>query len=143
MEREASMEEVAANGIRLDAKVSAPLLGSIFYEQNPLNDGAAIIRGDTLVAAACRLPLSESPTLAQNLHMRHRAAIGVTEGQDCLAIVVSEERGLISLASDGALKQVNPQDLREALYREMRGFSSSARVARTRRVAVGTKGGTP
>jgi diadenylate cyclase len=112
VEREASLEEIVANGVRLDAKVSAPLLGAIFFEQNPLHDGAAIVRGDTIVAAACRLPLSESHRLAQNLHMRHRAAVGVTEGKDCLALVVSEERGAISVAMEGTLRTVPPGELR-------------------------------
>lgn len=132
VEREASLEEVIANGVRLEARVSGPLIGAIFFDQNPLHDGAAIIRGDQVVAAACRLPLSESPTLAQNLHMRHRAAVGVTEGNDSVAIVVSEERGTISLASDGILRVVNPQELRDILNRELRGYSGSARLARTR-----------
>jgi len=142
VEREASLEEIIANGVRLDARVSSPLLGSIFFDQNPLHDGAAVIRGDTIVAAACRLPLSEDPSLAQNLHMRHRAAVGATESNDCLAIVVSEERGSISLASEGSIRTIAPQELKELLGRELRGYSSSARLARARQAqAAGSKGG--
>lgn len=125
IERQAPLDEIVANGVRLDAQVSSPLLGSIFYDQNPLHDGAAIIRGDTLVAAACRLPLSENPGLSRILHMRHRAAVGVTEITDCLAIVVSEERGTISVAQEGVLTKVSPQELRETLNEALRGMGRS------------------
>lgn len=115
------LEEIASNGVSLDAKVSAPLLGAIFYEGNPLHDGAVIIRGDQIVAAACRLPLSESSRLDQTLHMRHRAAVGVTESIDCLSVVVSEERGTISVAQDGRLRRLsNHIELRDILNRELR-----------------------
>lgn len=121
IEKGATLDEIAANGVRLDAKVSAPLLNAIFYEGNPLHDGAVIVRGDTLVAAACRLPLSESQRLDPNLHMRHRAGIGVTEALDCIAIIVSEERGTISYASEGRLwRLANHIELRDRLNREIR-----------------------
>ncbi len=131
IERGSSLEEIVNNGVRLDAQVSSPLLGAIFYDQNPLHDGAAVIRGDLLVAAACRLPLSESPTLARNLHMRHRAAVGITEQTDCLVVVVSEERGSISIAQEGSLQKVTPQELREKLNEALRGISRE-RPARLR-----------
>jgi diadenylate cyclase len=121
IERGAPLDEIVANGVRLDAKVSAPLLGSIFYEKNPLHDGAVVIRGDTIVAAACRLPLSESSRLDQTVHMRHRAAVGVTELLDCIAIAVSEERGTISIASEGRLRRLASHvELGDLLNRELR-----------------------
>lgn len=132
IEREASLDEIIANGVRLDAKVSAPLLGSIFYDQNPLHDGAAIIRGNELVAAACRLPLSESAGLDRTLHMRHRAAVGVTEGRDCISVVVSEERGKISVATDGILTVLTPTELRSTLNAELRGNHVSKSSIRAR-----------
>jgi diadenylate cyclase len=136
VERDAPLDEIIHNGVRLDAQVSSPLLGAIFYDQNPLHDGAVIVRGDSLVAAACRLPLSENPTLARNLHMRHRAAVGITEQTDCLAIVVSEERGSISVVEEGALEKVSPQVLRERLNEALRGIGrstpKSGRTLRTR-----------
>jgi diadenylate cyclase len=141
IEREAALEDIVSTGVRLDARVSAPLLGSIFFDQNPLHDGAAIIRHDVLVAAACRLPLSENPRLAQNLHMRHRAAVGVTENADAIAIVVSEERGQISVASEGSLRTVAPQDLRDVLSKELRGYVGNTRSIRSGRQAAVTKGG--
>lgn len=122
VERTGSLDEIIANGVEVDAKVSGPLLQAIFYEGNPLHDGAVVLRGDTIVAAACRLPLSESSRLDQNVHMRHRAAVGVTEILDCLAIVVSEERGSISIAWEGRLRRLsNPVELRDLLNRELRG----------------------
>jgi diadenylate cyclase len=102
--------------------VSAPLLGSIFYEGNPLHDGAVVIRGDILTSAACRLPLSDSRRVDRNMHMRHRAALGVSEAFDCVTIVVSEERGTISCSIQGNIfKLEGPNDLRDLLHREVRG----------------------
>lgn len=122
VERGAPLDEIAGNGVQMNAKISAPLLGSIFYEGNPLHDGAVIVRGDTIVAAACRLPLSESSRLDQTMHMRHRAAVGVTEQLDCISIVVSEERGTISIASDGRLRRLSSHlELRDFLNQELRG----------------------
>ena len=121
VERTSSLAEIAANGVDLHAKVSAPLLVSIFYDQNPLHDGAVIIQGDMILAAACRLPLSESSRLDTTLHMRHRAAVGVTEGHDCLSIVVSEERGTIRVAQEGKLRIIESTvELRELLNARLR-----------------------
>jgi diadenylate cyclase len=136
IERASSLDEVAANGVPLDASVSAPLLVSIFYEGNPLHDGAVIIRREKIVSAACRLPLSDSSRLAQNVHMRHRAAVGVTEASDALAIIVSEERGTISYAQEGNLKRLSSHlELRDVLNREVRGEE----VLRRRRSRAGQR----
>jgi diadenylate cyclase len=116
LERAGRLDSVIETGVGLDAKVSAPLLNAIFYEGNPLHDGAAIIRGDRLVAAACRLPLSESSRLDHHVHMRHRAAVGITETTDALVIVVSEERGTVSVALEGRLEKLaSPLDVRGIL----------------------------
>lgn len=121
IEKGNSLSDIAANGVTLDAKVSAPLLVTIFYEGNPLHDGAVIVKADTITAAACRLPLSESSRLDQNVHMRHRAAVGVTEGLDCICVVVSEERGTISFSSEGRLRRLASHiELRDILNRELR-----------------------
>jgi diadenylate cyclase len=122
VERGTPLDETIGNGVPIDAAISAPLLTSIFYGANPLHDGAVIIRGERVLSAACRLPLSENPRLDPYLHMRHRAAIGISENHDCLVIVVSEERGTIGFVSDGNLKPVSPQELREELNRELRGM---------------------
>jgi diadenylate cyclase len=130
VEKGAPLEDIVANGVRLDAEVSSPLLGSIFYEGNPLHDGAAVVRANKIVAAACRLPLSESMRLDKTLHMRHRAAVGVTEQLDCLAIVVSEERGVIRVSSEGRLRTIgSPGELREVLNRELRGVTEEEKPA--------------
>jgi diadenylate cyclase len=122
IERKGNLEEIISTGVMLSARVSAPLLGSIFYEGNPLHDGAVVIRGDTLLCAAARLPLSESRRVDRAVHMRHRAALGVSEAFDCVAIVVSEERGTISYAIEGDLVKLNgPAELRDMLHREIRG----------------------
>jgi diadenylate cyclase len=137
LERVGSLDEIIGNGVRLDARVSAPLLNSVFYMGNPLHDGAAIIRGDHVVAAACRLPLSESSKIDSMLHMRHRAAVGVTESLDCMAIVVSEERGVISIASDGKLRRLGSHiELREILNKEFRGVNEQAAHRRQRHVVA-------
>jgi diadenylate cyclase len=121
IERTAKLDEIISNGVALNARVSAPLLGSIFYGENPLHDGAVILRGDIVMAAACRLPLSENPRLDSHLHMRHRAAVGISEQTDAFTITVSEERGTISVANDGELRRLNTvPELRDLLNRELR-----------------------
>lgn len=138
LEKAAPLDEIASNGVALSAAVSAPLLGAIFYEGNPLHDGAVVVRGDEILAAACRLPLSESTRIDQSVHMRHRAAVGVTEATDALCIAVSEERGTISVASEGRLRRLNGHlELRDLLNRELRGVEEDpkARVRKTRREA--------
>ncbi len=120
IETGAHMDEIAANGVPLNAKISSSLLGSIFFGQNPLHDGAVIIRGDSILAAACRLPLSESARIDKTLHMRHRAAIGVTEQNDAVSIVVSEERGTISVVQEGKLQLLKTSaELREFLINQV------------------------
>jgi diadenylate cyclase len=123
LEKDSHLDEIVANGVPLNATVSAPLLGSIFYGANPLHDGAVLVRGDMILAAACRLPLSESSRLDPNVHMRHRAAVGVSEAFDCIVVVVSEERGTISIAQEGRLRRLNSHlELRNLLNRELRNL---------------------
>lgn len=119
IEREVGMEEYAETGVQLEALVKAELLVSIFQPNAPLHDGAAIIRGDRIVAAGCFLPLSDSGFLSKELGTRHRAAIGVSEESDALVIVVSEETGTISVASDGTLERgLSDDELRRRLRTE-------------------------
>lgn len=120
IEHSAPLSEIAASGVQINARVSAALLGAVFYAGNPLHDGAAVVRGSEIVAAACRLPLSESARLDSALHMRHRAAAGLTEQVDCLVVVVSEERGTISIASEGKVRRLaGPSELRDELKRRL------------------------
>lgn len=103
IERESSLDDVAATGTRLNATISQELIGSIFYPGGPLHDGAIIIRGTRIVAAGCILPLSESAHVGTMVHTRHKAALGVAEESDAAVVVVSEETGTISLALEGKL----------------------------------------
>lgn len=137
VERGTPLEDIAENGVRVDATISAPLVCTIFHTGNPLHDGAIVVRDNRIAAAACRLPLSENPRLAPNLHMRHRAAIGITEQRDCVAIVVSEERGAISYVVDGLLRKVAPHELRDALNHDLRGEGQTQRREATRRWHLG------
>ncbi len=103
LERETSLTDIAETGTVIEADISAQLLGNIFYEGAPLHDGAVIIRGDQIFAAGCVLPLTENKDLNKSLGTRHRAGIGITENSEAIAMIVSEETGIISMAIDGKL----------------------------------------
>lgn len=105
MERETILEDIVETGTRINAEISTELLGNIFHEGAPLHDGATIVRGDRIYAAGCVLPLSQSKMLSKDLGTRHRAGIGITENSDAIAIIVSEETGIISIAVDGKLSR--------------------------------------
>jgi diadenylate cyclase len=105
IERRVGLRNFIESGIPLDAKLTYDLLVSIFQPTSPLHDGAVIVQGDRVAAAACFLPLSVNPRLSRDLGSRHRAALGVTEENDAVAIVVSEETGGVSLILDGALER--------------------------------------
>ena len=105
LERDIGLRTFIESGVRLEARISRDLLLSVFQPGLPLHDGAAIVQKDRLAAAACFLPLTTNPTLSRQLGTRHRAAIGITEETDCMALVVSEETGRISVASFGELIQ--------------------------------------
>lgn len=116
-ERETGLREVIDTGVPLDAALSGELLASVFATNTPLHDGAVIIRLDRVVAAGCTLPFSEV-ALAAEFGMRHRAALGITERTDAVAVVVSEERGELAVASSGRmLSGLDERRLREQLYR--------------------------
>ncbi len=104
LERDTGLRTYTESGIPLDAILSYDLLLSIFRPESPLHDGAVIVRGNRIISAACFLPLSLNPSLSTQLGTRHRAAIGVTEESDAVAVVVSEETGAISLAVSGTLE---------------------------------------
>ena len=102
-ERNTRLEEYMDSGVPIDGAVSQELLVNIFVPNTPLHDGAVIIRGDRIVAAACVLPLTEVKQLNKELGTRHRAGLGVTEVSDGVVVIVSEETGLVSLAVEGVL----------------------------------------
>ncbi len=116
IEREIGLRNYVESGIPLDAAVSYDLLSTIFEPTTRLHDGAVIIQDDCLAAAACFLPLTVNPKLDKDLGTRHRAAIGLTEECDAVAVVVSEERGEISLATNGSLeRRLSADALRQRL----------------------------
>jgi diadenylate cyclase len=103
LEGETGLEEYIESGERIDAGVSARLLTTVFFPGTPLHDGAVIIRGERVIAAACVLPLTQRDLADSSLGTRHRAAVGITEQNDAVAIVVSEETGIVSLARAGRM----------------------------------------
>ncbi len=103
LERQTGLMDITRTGKSINSEVSVELLLTIFYPGTPLHDGAAVLRDDRIVAAACALPHSESPSLSTSTGMRHRAALGLAERTDAVCVVVSEETGAISLAVNGAL----------------------------------------
>jgi diadenylate cyclase len=103
LERETGLQDIIETGVRLNAEVSRELLLTMFFPNTALHDGAVIIRHDRLVAAGCVLPLSTANGTDRQLGTRHRAALGVTEGTDAIAVVVSEETGIISIAHNGRM----------------------------------------
>jgi diadenylate cyclase len=105
LERDIGLRTFIESGVRLDAEISRDLLLSIFMPGTALHDGAVIIQKERIAAAACFLPLSVNPAVSSKLGTRHRAAIGITEETDSLALIVSEETGLISIASFGNLER--------------------------------------
>lgn len=116
IERDVGLRTFIESGVALDAKVSRDLLCAIFQRRGALHDGAVIIQGDRVAAAACFLPLTTNPVVMQGLGTRHRAAIGITEDSDALAIALSEDTGQISVAARGDLERnVSPERVQEWL----------------------------
>jgi diadenylate cyclase len=116
VERQIGLRNYIEGGIPLDAVLTYDLIVSIFQPDSPLHDGAVIVQGDRVAAAACFLPLTVNPKLGKELGSRHRAAIGLTEENDAVAIVVSEETGIISIVSDGQIERgLSGDDLRTRL----------------------------
>jgi diadenylate cyclase len=116
IEREMGLRSYIETGIGLDALLTYDLLISIFNPGTPLHDGAVIVQGNRIAAAACFLPLTVNPALSRALGSRHRAAIGVTEDTDALAVVVSEETGVISLVAAGRIRRdLDRAGLKQAL----------------------------
>lgn len=116
VERSIGLRNYIESGIPLDAHLTYDLLVSIFQRTSPLHDGAVIIQNDRVAAAACFLPLTVNPRLSRELGSRHRAALGVTEENDAVALVVSEESGEMSVVMNGAIERaLTPDELRARL----------------------------
>ena len=120
IERNVGLKNVSDGGVNLDAELSYDLLVSIFNPVSPLHDGAVVVRRHRIAAASCFLPLTLNPRLSKDLGTRHRAAIGVTEDTDAVAVVVSEETGLISFVQAGEIKRgLDATKLRAAIFQAL------------------------
>ena len=115
IERDIKIQDIISTGIPMDAEVSPQLLVNIFEPKTPLHDGAVVISGNKIAAAACVLPLADDKDIAKELGTRHRAAIGISKESDSIVVVVSEETGKISVAKDGTLIA----DLREDVLKKI------------------------
>jgi diadenylate cyclase len=138
IEHNVGLRGIIEAGVRLDAELSYDLIVAIFNPASPLHDGAVIVQGDRIASAACFLPLSLNPLLSKDLGTRHRAALGITEDSDAVAIVVSEETGLISFVRAGRIKRaLDATRLRAAIFQTIEGRegaparSNSMRAAET------------
>jgi diadenylate cyclase len=110
IERTESTKAIQDTGVKLDARVNADLLATIFFPHTPLHDGGVIISETRIVAAGCLFPLCQRPELSRGLGTRHRAAMGLTEETDAIAIVVSEETGTVSISTRGRLSRDFDED---------------------------------
>ncbi len=127
IERQIGLRNYIEGGIPLDAMLTYDLLVSIFQVRSPLHDGAVIVAGDRIAAAACFLPLTVNPRLSRELGTRHRAAIGLTEENDAIAVVISEETGSISVAIDGRIERhLEKDELRTRLRELLLGSRAAA-----------------
>jgi diadenylate cyclase len=116
LERETGLQSYADTGVRLDAEVTPELIQTVFYTGTMLHDGAVIIRQDRVLAAACILPLTSSFLSDRRMGLRHRAAIGITESTDAVAVVVSEEHGYVSVAHNGRMiRRIDARRLEDVL----------------------------
>ncbi|MEK3789421.1 MULTISPECIES: diadenylate cyclase CdaA [Paenibacillus] len=137
-ERQTGLNEYTESGIKMQSLISSELLINIFIPNTPLHDGAVIVQNNQIAAAACYLPLSENPFISKELGTRHRAAIGVSEVADAVAIVVSEETGHISLAMNGqVVRDIKEESLISKLYEELR----PAAVLKEKRGSFWKRGG--
>ena len=119
VEKQTGINEIIETGVKIDARLTRELLENIFVPNTPLHDGAVVIRGDRIAAAGCFLPLTENPNLSKQLGTRHRAALGITESSDALAIIVSEETGVISMAQNGKLTRYLDMDGLKSVLRSI------------------------
>jgi diadenylate cyclase len=124
IEREIGLRTYIESGVALDARLSYDLLATIFRPSAPLHDGAVIVQRDRIAAAACFLPLSMNPVLSTQLGTRHRAAIGITEETDAVAVIISDETGIISVAVAGSVeRELTLERLRERLSHLLRRYA--------------------
>lgn len=131
-ERDIALGDIMETGTKVDAEVTSMLLRTIFYEGSALHDGAVIIRNGRLLAAGCVLPLTRNNSLEATLGTRHRAGIGITEVSDAISIIVSEETGIISMASEGKLSRfLDIKTIEKMLYNIYLSGIDSSDTSRT------------
>ncbi len=118
--RENNLDDIMTTGVVVNADISNSLIENIFFKNSPLHDGAMIIRHNRITAARCILPVTQKTNIPGHYGLRHRAAIGVTEVNDCIALVVSEETGNISMVTGGQIRTVKGSELREAIENELK-----------------------
>ena len=116
LEREIGINEIIDTGIRVDGLVTAPFMMNVFIPNTPLHDGAAVIRGNRMIAAGCLLPLTENRSRSTVLGTRHSAALGLSEQCDAVVVIVSEETGIVSIAENGHItRRLNSEQLKKRL----------------------------
>ena len=120
IERDIKLKDIIDTGVLIDSEISYQLLVNIFDPKTPLHDGAVIISENKIMAAACLLPLSDDKTVSKGLGTRHRSAVGISKETDSIVVVVSEERGKISVAKDGSLiMDVKEDELKQILIKNL------------------------
>jgi diadenylate cyclase len=129
IERETGLDDIAATGTPLEARLSADFLLTVFYPGSPLHDGAVLLRDSTVTAAGCILPLSQTQALPRTVGTRHRAALGLSETTDAIVVVVSEETGNVSLAHSGTMNSIlQPRLLADELISLLGRAEGTARL---------------
>lgn len=130
-----SLKDVVETGTVIDAASSAELFNSLFFKNSALHDGAVVVRDGKVYAAGCILPLTQDRSLESELGTRHRAALGMTEQSDAIAVVISEETGCISVAKNGRLmRNLTSSELRDFLVKEMISESKSSKNKKIKRI---------
>lgn len=117
--RQNTLTDIVMTGVTIEAEISKPLIENIFFKNSPLHDGAMIITDNKIAAARCILPVTNNTDLPGHYGLRHRAAIGVSENNDCIVLVVSEETGTISLVKGGEITTLQPLTMKETLNKEL------------------------
>lgn len=118
--RQNTLSDIVLTGVTIDGEISKPLIENIFFKNSPLHDGAMIITDNKIVAARCILPVTNNSEIPGHYGLRHRAAVGVTENNDCIVLVVSEETGIISLVKNGKITTLQPENMEEILMEELK-----------------------
>ena len=118
--RKNNLDDIVSTGVIVNADISNPLIENIFFKNSPLHDGAMVIRRNRIIAARCILPVSNKTNIPGHYGLRHRAAIGVTEFNDCIALVVSEETGNISMVSRGNIQTIKAEQLKQTIEESLK-----------------------